>query len=91
MQPKYDNPKHVVKHFNWLSDRTFKAINNDSLEKIFEITPDNKLRTLGYGSVPMLTFSDETLNEKYHFYRDRKHTYINEENILSYTLIRKIQ
>jgi len=73
LQPKFDHPKQVVKHFTWLSNRSFKVINHDSLEKIFEITPDNKLKTVGYGAVPMLMFDDKLHDEKYHYYIDRQY------------------
>ncbi len=62
MQPKYDHPKHVVKHFTWLTNRSFKVINHDSLEKIFEITSENKLKTLGYGAIPMLSYDDKLID-----------------------------
>ena len=91
LQPKYDHPKQVVKHFTWLSNRSFKVINNDSIEKIFEITPDNKLITVGYGTVPMLKISPENLDEKYHYYRDRQHLDIKSSNVTQMTLIRKLQ
>jgi hypothetical protein len=41
LSSKINHPKNVVKHFLWLSNRRFKVINNDCIEKIFEITPDN--------------------------------------------------
>ena len=91
LQPKYDHPKRVVKHFLWLSNRTFKVINHDSLEKIFEITPEGTLKTLGYGALPMLYFFHLEDNENYHYYKDRQHKNIEKSKITYLTLVRKMQ
>ena len=79
----------MVKHLLWLSNTRFKVINNDSIEKIFEITPDQKLKSVSQSAVPMLKIDDKRIKEKYHFYKDRIHE-IDEKMILQYTLIKKV-
>lgn len=54
LSPKIDNPKDIVRKFKWVSDSKFMIINSDSLEKLFEITPEKTLKILGYGRVPMI-------------------------------------
>ena len=71
LSSKINKPKHIVKHLLWLSNTQFKVINNDSIEKIFEITEDKKIKSVAYGDVPMLKIDDSLLEEKYHFYMDR--------------------
>lgn len=71
LSSKVNNPKNIVKHLLWLSNSRFKVINNDSIEKIFEITEDKKIKSVAYGAVPMLNIEDSLLDEKYHFYMDR--------------------
>jgi hypothetical protein len=89
LNSKINNPKNVVKHLLWLSNTRFKIINNDSIEKIFEITPDNKLKSVAQGAVPMLKIDETLVKEKYHFYKDRMQEDYT-KNYLQYTLIRKV-
>ena len=78
-----------MKHFLWLSNTKFKVINNDSIENIFEITPDFKIKSIAYGVVPMLTMDDSLIDEKYHFYQDRLRN-VTPEKMLQFTLISKV-
>ena len=79
----------MVKHLLWLSNTRFKVINNDSIEKIFEITEDKEIRSVAYGAVPMLTIDDKLIDEKYHFYMDRLRN-VPQEKMLQFTLISKV-
>lgn len=45
-------------------------INNDDLEKLFQIYDGNKIRVIGYSRVPMLELSIKKEDDKYHFYED---------------------
>lgn len=38
LNPKTDNPEHLVKRFKWISNTSFKIINFEGFEKIFDIT-----------------------------------------------------
>lgn len=89
LSSKINKPKNIVKHLLWLSNTQFKIINNDAIEKIFEITPDFKLKSIAYGAVPMLTIDDLLLHEKYHFYMDKLRS-VPEEKRLQFNLIGKV-
>jgi hypothetical protein len=89
LSSKINKPKHIVKHLLWLSNTQFKVINNDSIEKIFEITEDKKIKSVAYGAVPMLTVDDSLIDEKYQFYMDRLRN-VPQEKMLQFTLIGKV-
>lgn len=47
-------------------------INSDSLEKLFEITPEKTLNILGYGRVPMMSDRWYGNEDKILYYHDPK-------------------
>jgi hypothetical protein len=71
LSPVNDHPQDIVKKFMWIDNKSFKIVNADSQEKIFEIMPDKTLKVVGYGMVFMFDHSRyENKTAKFHFYMD---------------------
>jgi len=71
LSPVNDHPQDIVKKFMWIDNKSFKIVNADSQEKVFEIMPDKTLKVVGYGMVFMFDHSKyENKTAKFHFYMD---------------------
>jgi hypothetical protein len=54
LNQKFDKEINVAKMFKWVSDTRFKIINSDCIEKLFEITPDKKLKVISSLRLPYM-------------------------------------
>lgn len=100
LSPDTDAPIELVKRFKWVTNTSFKVINYEGFEKIFDISEAIKLHgkkkpskyyginVVGQNRVPMIDF-DLFKKEYLHFYEDM--TTIRKSDSIEPRLIRKIQ
>jgi len=70
MAPKTEDPEQIGKRFMFISNDTFKVINNDGFEKYFKMSGD-KLKVVGYGVIPMIdVYKLNHATSNAHFYEE---------------------
>lgn len=71
MNPASEDPTKISRRFSWVNSHTFKAINNEGIEKIIEIK-NGQFKDINQDTIPMLNIKELDGANGYQFYFEPK-------------------